>query len=430
MGSPPDGDRPVAQVLAELAATGRDHDGAALVRGIGEVGLLARCLTGDERQPLRLARFGELIDALARGAPRGPTLSCVVHLATFVPLVRRLAHPSLADVGRAAVAGRVVGTIAATDAGVAGSDLLGIETSISIEDDRIVLRGAKEWITIALFADDLAVVARHRPGRHFSSLSLVLVPADAPGVTREEVDSTVMAGAGIGRVGFDDVVLAPTALLGRPGRGLAYFVEQMAAERLAGGFWAVAVARQALDRTVRHLRGRRVGEGALWERSAVRHDLARMAVRLRMLEALVAQIVATGSTTGRLPAGDTAVLKAALAPVAIDTVERCLQLHGAEGFADDHGLLRLLDDVRIFGVAGGSTETMLDLVADDLVAAGPAGREWPPSGASAGETAGPLAVRECGQDLEDHPVGVVDGDVGVVVGRADLDHIQRHQRRL
>ena len=357
----------VAAVLTELAASGPDMSGAALLRGIGRAGLLARCLTDDPRQPLRLDRFGELIEALAGHAPSGPTLSCVVHLATFLPLVRRLAHESMADVVAAAVAGRAVGTIAATDAGVAGSDLLGIETTVELGDDRITVRGTKEWITNATTADYYAVVARHHPGRHFSSLSVVLAPADAPGVTREAIDSAVMAGAGIGRVTFDNVVLPRTALLGRPGWGFAYFVEQMAAERLAGGFWAVAVARNVLARTVAYLRDHHVGEESLWERTAVRHDLARLAVRLRLLEALVAQIVATASATGRLPTRDTAVLKAALAPLVIETVERCLQLHGADGFAADRGLLRLLDDVRVFGVAGGTTETMLDLVAGGLV---------------------------------------------------------------
>jgi len=42
----------------------------------------------------------------------------------------------------------------------------------------------------------------------------------------------------------------------------------------------------------------------------------------------------------------------------------CLQLRGAQGLEAESPLLRLLNDFRVFGIAGGSTETMLDMIAE------------------------------------------------------------------
>jgi citronellyl-CoA dehydrogenase len=355
----------VAEAARAAAASSLDAAARRMLREIGDAGLMRACL-GEPERPLRMERFRELVGALATGAPAGLALPCVVHLATFLPLMRRMGGADHAAVVEGAAGGSVVGTIAATDAGSAGSDLLGMTTRVELGSSRLVLHGAKEWITSATFADQLLVVARHRPERHFASFCLVLVPADAPGVSRSPLDSAAMAGAGLGRIVFDEVTLPLTALVGRPGRGFVSFMEQMAAERLAGGIWTAALARRLLERTVRHASGRRIEGRTLWERSSVRQELARAAVEVTLLEALVDRLVSLGERGERLPLAETAALKAALGPLVVRTVERCLHLHGAQGLASESGLLALLEDVMAFGTAGGATETMLDLVASDL----------------------------------------------------------------
>jgi citronellyl-CoA dehydrogenase len=293
-------------------------------------------------------------------------LSYVVHTATAQPLVARLGGDRFPELLRAARAGHAVGALAATDADVPGSDLPGMATAVAIAADRLVLSGAKTWITNAVFADFFVVLARHRAARHPASLSLVLVPADAPGLRRTPVASPVMAGAGIGTVTFDGVELTPAHLLGRPGRGFTHFAQQMAVERVAGGIWTVALAERVLAQTVQALQGREVDGRTLWQRSAVRHTLARAAVRVRLLEALVEDVIAVARRTGALSVPDTAVVKATVGPTANEVLDACLQLAGADGLTWARGLLTLLADVRAFGIAGGSTETMLDVVADRL----------------------------------------------------------------
>jgi alkylation response protein AidB-like acyl-CoA dehydrogenase len=47
-------------------------------------------------------------------------------------------------------------------------------------------------------------------------------------------------------------------------------------------------------------------------------------------------------------------------------IEQCAQLHGADGYLEDHWLTRAYRDVRMFTIGGGVSELMKDLVAGYL----------------------------------------------------------------
>jgi alkylation response protein AidB-like acyl-CoA dehydrogenase len=246
-------------------------------------------------------------------------------------------------------------------------------TTLHRAEDGWILNGTKDWVTGACIASHLLVCARTgsaASGRHFSNFSLVLVPAGLPGVTIRPRDTAVMEHAGLGSVAFTDVRLPSGAMVGRPGLGLAYFLRYVATERLAGGFWATAIGRDQIRRTAAWLRRRDLAGSSLWDNPAVRRQLAEAAVSIRLIEALTDDILRQRRTAPP-PADDTAALKAALAPQLTSALSTCVQLHGAEGLTRQAGLLEMLDDARAFGVAGGTTETMLELVAhSELVLGG------------------------------------------------------------
>jgi len=343
--------------------------GAALLAELGKTGVIEACLDPASRQRVHMRQLAEFVAGLAVNSPTGPALSCVVHAATFLPLLARQSDERLAEVVVQARRGTSLGGIAATDADRSGSDLAGLATQVHIGHEELVVRGAKDWITNATTAEYLVVLARRRSGRDLGAFSLVLVPTDATGVATSPADTTVLAGSGLGRVEFDDVTLPVHYLLGRPGRGMATFLDQITVERLAGGVWAVAAGRQLLHRTVSYLRGRLIGEQALWERSAVRHEMARCAVELDVLDAAVTRVVETATTGRPVSSRETATVKVAASAVLGRLLDRSLQLHGTAGLTAACGLLALANDLRTFAIAGGSPETMLDLVATDLAGA-------------------------------------------------------------
>lgn len=341
-----------------------------IVRSLGRQGFFAACLdldaAGQARAiPLHFPMFRILIEELAKTQCFGLTLTISMHVGVFLPFVARLAQAELRErILPAALRGERLGTLAATEPAVAGSDFMGLASAVQIEAERLRLDGRKHYITNAAVADDVIVFARWRPGRHFTNVCALLVPTDRPGVRCERQDMAVMRTAAISRIAFEQVELPLYCMLGRKEFGMRYFLEHIAVERLSGGIWAAAVAEQCLEAAQRAAAERVIGEETLWSRSSVRHMIARSAVQTAQLRALTDQALARAAQQRLVDPFESAVIKAAAAPAMEQVIGVCLQLQGARGLEAHSPLLRLLNDFRVFGVAGGSTETMLDMVAE------------------------------------------------------------------
>lgn len=333
--------------------------GGEVWQRLGAAGVLRaqyrrRTATGLVADPGRLAATLRLVDA--RG-DNGVTLSVLVQSASALPILATAPGPAFDRVadGEAEVA------LAATDAAAPGSDLTGLGTEVDLAGDVVRLSGAKRWVTTATRAAYFLVLARHRPGRHFTAFTWVLVPADTPGVRVTPAATTLLAGAGTGHVEFSGVRLPSSAVLGRPGRGLALFARHMGTERLAGAQWATALTSRVLARTRTRLATRELDGRALWDHDTVRQEFAGCLVRVRELralyEALGERVVEEHDLTSA------AMLKAAVGLTADDVLTHCARWQGADGFADD-GIQLLRAEAAVFGIGGGVTELMLGAVAD------------------------------------------------------------------
>ncbi|WP_309112103.1 acyl-CoA dehydrogenase family protein [Saccharothrix sp.] len=325
-----------------------DADARAVWASLGRSGVLSR------DRPAEVLR--SLLPSLDAQYSLGIVLSVCVQIATALPILR--SHGPSGVVGRVsaeAARGEVVLALAATDAGAAGSDLMDLTTSARLSEDRVVVDGGKRWITNAVTADCALVLARHRPQRHFTSFLWVLVPLDAPGVTRESAGS-LFSGAGVGHLTFSGVSVGRDHVVGAPGRGLAMFARHVATERLAGALWASALCRRVLADTRRVLAARPLGSGVAWDNAVVRDRFARGLVEARRVEALCSSF-----REGELV--DSMVVKVAVAESVDRVLAVCAELLGAESFADG-GVAGLRAEAAMFGVAGGASGALLAGVAD------------------------------------------------------------------
>lgn len=342
---------------AALSGGGRE-----IWTALGAAGALRQAYWGgDPALGVDPAGIGHLLSEVDCQVGVGATLSLCVQLATAVPLLATGSGPvdaALAD----ALAGNSVTALAATDT-TAGSDLTALGTEVTIGDCGLVLRGGKRWITNATQADQILVLARHRPGRHFTNFTWVLVPADAAGVASCHADTELFAGAGVGHLTFEDVRLPREHLVGRPGRGLACFARQIAVERLAGALWAVALCRRTLAATKTGLEDPARSEEPLWRHDSVRQRLAACVVAVRQLHALCQELA--DRVASRHDAAAAALLKASAGMTVERVLAECAQLQGADGFAAG-GAQWLRAQAAVFGIGGGTTEVVLSGVADSV----------------------------------------------------------------
>lgn len=338
-----------------LASVPASADAGELWRALGRSGVLAALLA--DPGPVPADRLRVLLTGLDARHPLGVVLSVCVQVASALPLLAEApADGPVGAVRAAALRGGATVALAATDAGTAGSDLTGLTTSAELSGDTVLLSGGKRWITNACTADELLVLARHKPGRHFTSYLWVLVPRSAVGVNVTPAAGTLFAGAGLGHVQLDRVVLRRDRLAGPPGRGMPSFARHVATERLAGGLWAAALARRVLADTHCRLTSRPYGDGVLWDDAAVRDRFARCLLEGWKLDALCAH-------AGDRSLLSSMLLKAGVAEGLRTVLTECVQLGGADSYADG-GLALLAAEAGMFGIAGGASGAMLAGIAE------------------------------------------------------------------
>src|SRR5690349_5581079 len=113
-----------------------------------------------------------------------------------------------------------------------GTDLASLKTKAVREGDEWVINGQKMWTSLIQYADWIWLACRTDPDlpRH-KGLSMILVPADAKGVSYTPVHT--VAGVGTSATYYDDVRVPADNLIGERGGGWSLITNQLNRERVA-----------------------------------------------------------------------------------------------------------------------------------------------------------------------------------------------------
>ncbi|MBE52284.1 MAG: acyl-CoA dehydrogenase [Acidimicrobiaceae bacterium] len=112
-----------------------------------------------------------------------------------------------------------------------GSDLASLTTTAFKDGENYVLNGQKTWCSRGAWADWIFCIVRTDPAsqRH-SGLSYLLVPSDAPGITRRPV-SRLDGEPAFAEIFFDDCIVSAKNLLGEEGEGWKVAMATASSER-------------------------------------------------------------------------------------------------------------------------------------------------------------------------------------------------------
>ena len=113
-----------------------------------------------------------------------------------------------------------------------GTDLASLRTRAVREGDELVINGQKMWTSLIQYADWLWLACRTDPDlpRH-KGLSMILVPADAPGFSYTPVHT--VAGVGTSATYYEDVRVPVGNLVGDLNGGWSLMTNQLNHERVA-----------------------------------------------------------------------------------------------------------------------------------------------------------------------------------------------------
>ncbi|MFJ7277207.1 acyl-CoA dehydrogenase family protein [Kitasatospora sp. NPDC098663] len=249
----------------------------------------------------------------------------------------------------------------------AGSALAEVGTRIEDDGERLVVTGAKRWVTFGQSADVFLVLGRTDAGP-----TAVLVEADRPGIVREPVSGQLgLRAARIAHLTFDRVRVPRENLVAPPGLGLTH-TSAVALDhgRFTVAWGCVGMAEACLADAAEHAARRVQGGEPLAGHQLVRSLLARSAVDTAAARALAARAAEAraGSPLGAVT--ETVVAKYAAAGAAKAVADRAVQILGSAGCEPGVRAGRFYRDAKVMEIIEGSPQVAELHIADRLLRQG------------------------------------------------------------
>jgi alkylation response protein AidB-like acyl-CoA dehydrogenase len=245
----------------------------------------------------------------------------------------------------------------------AGSNSHRLALRASRQGDVWLLRGTKTYISGVENADGVLVMARtgeSSDGR--GRLSLFMIEPDAPGLSRQSIDTAPQAPEQQWTLYFDDVIVSQGRMIGEEGQGLRIGFDGLNPERILAAAICNGVARYALEKASLYANERVVWGQPIGAHQGVAHPLAeaKAAVEAARLMTWKAAVLHDAGA----PAGEASnMAKLLAADAGLMALDRAIQTHGGNGLASEYGLADLWFIVRLLRIAPVSREMILNYVA-------------------------------------------------------------------
>jgi citronellyl-CoA dehydrogenase len=259
-----------------------------------------------------------------------------------------------------AIAGDNVGCLGVSEA-AGGSDVAAIRTRARVDGDDYVIDGSKMWITNGLQADWCCLLVNTGDGPPHKNKSLIVVPMDARGITRQKIRKIGMHSSDTAQLFFDGVRVPRRHLIGQEGAGFLYQMMQFQEERL----WAAANGLVSLDRvidaTIDYTRERKAFGRSILDNQVVHFRLAELRTEVECLRSLTwraVQAYVAGEDVTRLAS----MAKLKVGRLTREVADSCLQYWGGMGYTADNPVSQMYRDGRLTSIGAGADEVMLGIL--------------------------------------------------------------------
>jgi acyl-CoA dehydrogenase len=245
-----------------------------------------------------------------------------------------------------------------------GSDVAQLKTKAEKQGNKYVVNGSKMFITSAMRADYLTVAVR-TGGPGMAGISLMLIEADRPGVSRTRLDKMGWRCSDTAALHFDNVEVPPENLIGPENGGFAGIMRNFNSERLGMAHGCCAMARVALAEAVAWATSRETFGKRLAQHQSIRIKLADCERQIEATQAWV-DLCAWQHSQGKGRPADYAMLKVQATRMLESVAREAAQVLGGASYITGSKVERIYREVRVNAIGGGSEEIMLDLAGRQL----------------------------------------------------------------
>ena len=298
-------------------------------------------------------------EELARIGVGGVSASLMVHGIGLPPVVNWGSSEMKQRVAPAVLAGEKHISLGITEPG-GGSDVASISTTAIREGDVYIVNGSKTFITGGMRANWVSTAVR-TGGEGAGGVSMLLIPTDAEGFTRTELDRKQGWWASdTATLYFDNVRVPVDQLIGEENKGFRVIMTNFNDERMSMSAAMEALGRVCLEEAVEWAQQRKTFGKRLADHQVIRHKIAQMKQRLNATQAYL-RLCYEAIQSNTSNAGDIALLKVQSS----ETMEYCareaMQILGGAGYMRGGRVERIYREVRVNAIGGGSEEIMRDL---------------------------------------------------------------------
>jgi citronellyl-CoA dehydrogenase len=354
-------DREINPHVKEWEAAGQ-FPAHALFKKLGDLGLLGLKYPEEYGGAgLDFSYSMVMAEALGQANCGGVPMAIGVHTDMATPALARFGSDALrTEWLTPTIAGDVVACLGVSEPG-GGSDVAAIKTTARKDGDDYLINGTKMWITNGLQADWCCLLANTSDAPAHKNKSLIIVPMNSPGVSRQKIEKIGMHSSDTAMLYFDNVRVPQRYLIGQEGMGFSFQMLQFQEERLWGAAGSLLSLDRLIDQTIEYTRQRQAFGKPILDNQVVHYRLAELRTEVEALRALTYQaceLYVSGKDVTRLAS----MAKLKCGRLSREVADSCLQYWGGMGFTADNPISQAFRDSRLISIGGGADEVMLGII--------------------------------------------------------------------
>jgi acyl-CoA dehydrogenase len=251
----------------------------------------------------------------------------------------------------------------------AGTDVAGYKTRAVKDGGDYVINGNKMFITNGSVCDFMVAQCITNPEeKKHNSFSLIIVPADTPGISRNKIKGKMgIRSSDTAEIAFEDVRIPQSNLVGTEGRGFMELMHFFDTTRVMVAAQGLGLSEACLEASIRYVKERSVFGAPLGTFQLTQKKLTEMAIMIEALRGLVyraAWLVDAGRPDYHLAA----MAKFFSGQTAVFCANYAVELHGGYGYIEEYPVQKWYRDAKILEIYEGTKEAEIMTIGRKLQA--------------------------------------------------------------